>query len=476
MGLGCTRRGHPYDPSRVALRSIAGVMATVDVMGVMKPLFAHQQAVLDFLRERSAAAVFAGLGTGKTRIILEDARRRGAALVVVCPKTALLVWTSQIRLWEFEGPVYLINYERVWRSPNRDGIYQGLARWIADQRSRHPIMIVLDESQKIKDRTTKQSKVCRKIGRLTELRRILSGTPVLNGLQDLWSQFSFLIGDWPDQETWRTWKKFQTDHLVMHPIFPGKVEAVRNPGLIQRQLAPFTFHIRAEDVLDLPESTDIVRECELGATARQVYKNVERDLFAELEEADITAPTALVKILRLAEITGGFVHTLSHDNSVSTVVQVDRAKLDLLADIVEELGSEPFVVFMRFTAERRAIEALFTKVNISWRTLYGGQSDAGRAAALADFQRGEAQALVAMLQTGSASIDLSRARYSLMFSVGWSFGDWEQSRGRIRRQGQTRPQFYVSLVASDTIDEYIAKALQRKQGVSHVVQEWWRER
>jgi len=438
----------------------------------MKRLFAHQTDALAFLADKPAAAVFAGLGTGKTRIILEDARRLGAALVVVCPKTALTVWESQIETWQFEGPVYLINYERVWRSPNKDGIHRDLGAWIANQRHRRPVMVVADESHKIKDRTTKQSKAARKLARLADYRRIVSGTPVLNGHQDLWAQYNFLIGDFPDMELWRSWKKFAEDHLDFHPFFPSKVESVRNLPVIQRQLAPFTFHIRADAVLDLPPATNLYRECELGARGREVYKSVEAALYAELDEHSITIPVALVKILRLAEITGGFVHAIGDDTGAVEVVQVDRAKLDLLRDVVEEIGDEKVVVFTRFTAERIAVEALLKKMGVETRSLHGGQTVEERSEAQTVFN-GAAQALVAMLQVGSSSIDLSVARYICFFSVGFSFGDVEQAKGRIRRHGQTRPQFYIWLIAKGTIDEHILHALSHKQGVSEAVQKWW---
>lgn len=437
-------------------------------------LFAHQQRALEFLRERpEAAAVFAGLGTGKTRMILEDAREKDAALVVVCPKTAISVWEQQVALWQFMNPVYLINYDRVWRNPNKNGINKELVAWMKQQVK--PVMLVLDESHKIKDRTTKQSRGCRKLAAYAQHRRVLSGTPVLNHMGDLWAQFNFLVGDWPSMELWQTWKKFAADHVIFNPIFPGKVDGIRNVHTLQKQLAPLTFQVRTDDVLDLPPATDLYRECELEPQARKIYNNVERQLFAELEAHEIEAPTTLVKLLRLAQVTGGFVHASSQEDGASEVVQVSRAKLDLLRDVVEEIGPEPFVVFVRFTAERLAIEEMLRHMGIARVSLAGDQLSSDRRRSLEAFHGGT-QAMVANLAVGSASIDLTPARYACYFSVGFSFGDYTQSRGRIYRQGQSRPCFYAHLTAKSTIDEYIYSALRRKAGTASAVREWWEAR
>lgn len=423
----------------------------------VRSLFHWQEAALDFLADKPAAAIFAGLGTGKTRIIIEDAKRKEAALVVVCPKSALAVWRSQIEQWDFRGAVRVINYESVWRPSANVGA------WItATRQHSEPVMLVLDESHKIKDRTTKQSKACRKLGADVTFRRILSGTPVLNGYQDLWAQMNFLIGDWPSMDLWKRWKTFADRHLVFNPYFPSKVELVKDLPTIQKQLAPFTFHIKADDVLDLPAATDIYRTGALGKYGVEVYNELAASFYTHLAEGTLTAPNNLVKVLRLAEITGGFVH--SDDG---TVREVDTAKLALLEEVLDEIGDEKAVIFCRFTAERVAIEALCKRKGLAYTSLHGGTKNRS-AVWPAGFQ-----VLVSMLQVGSSSIDLTEARYAVYYSVGFSFGDYEQSRGRIRRQGQSRPQFYVHLQLEDTIDQHIYGTLAHKGSVSDAVKSWW---
>ena len=422
------------------------------------PLFHHQQDALNFLVGKPAAAIYAGLGTGKTRIIFEDAKRLGAELFVICPKSAIPVWASERKKWGFGVAIGGWNYERIWRP--------GYFADIMD-RMRHagrPAMLVLDESHRIKDRTTKQSRTARRLAQGATYRRVLTGTPVVNGYHDLWAQMDFL-----SPTILGKWKGFADEHLIFHPLF-NKVVGVRNLLALQARIAPFVFHVRTEDVIDLPPETDLYRECVLPAVARRVYDLVEQDLYAELEDMDIEAPNALVKILRLAQITGGFV---SQDG---TTTKLHEAKLALLDETVESLDGEKFVIFCRFRAEHAEISRLLSSRGIAHGRISGDTTLADRGRYLDEFHAGKLQAMVLQIQAGSASIDLTPARYALYYSVGWSFGDYEQSRGRIRRVGQTRAQFYVHLQANDTIDSLIYAALAHKEGVHAAVQSWWRRR
>ncbi|MDR7534525.1 MAG: DEAD/DEAH box helicase [Armatimonadota bacterium] len=416
----------------------------------MQPLFTHQQRALDFLVDKPGAVITAGLGTGKTRIVIEDAKRLGAQLFVVCPKSAIPVWEAQLGLWDPERRVRVLgvmNYEQVWRRPVA-----------VPPRT----MLVADEAHRLKDRTTKQSRTMRKLARAATWRRALTGTPVLNGVQDLWALYDFvapgLLGPW---------RQFAQDHLLFHPLFSSKVVAARNLDALRTRIEPLTFHVAADEVLDLPPETNLYRGCELPPEARRAYAQVEQDLYAELEGVVIDAPNALVKILRLAQIAGGF---------GPSGEPLHTAKLRLLAEVLDEIGDEPVVIFCRFRPESAAICDLLADRGCPVGVITGATPTEQRASALRLFHEGRIRAMVCNIQAGSAAIDLTPARYAIYYSVGFSFGDYEQSRGRIRRYGQTRPQFYVHLQAWSTIDLDIWQALAAKAGVHAAVQAWWDRR
>ncbi len=418
----------------------------------MSELFQHQRRALEFMKGKPGVLITAGLGTGKTRIVLEEAKALRRPLLVVCPKSVIPVWLSEQKKWDKEGLIpklTVINYERVWRTPlkvSRDTI------------------LVADEAHKLKDRRTKQSRAMRLLAKQVEIRRALTATPAPNGIQDLWAIYDFvqpgLLGPW---------RRFAEEHLVFHPVFPSKVVAARNVAKLRSTVAGCTFHVSQEEVLQLPPETTIERTFELSGGARVVYERMERDLYAELDDSTVTAPNSMVKILRLAEITGGFVH-----NDDGTVSDVHRDKLNLLGDILDELGNEPVVICCRFKAEIKAVASLLRSIGKTYVILDGDTPLSLRGAVVENFQRGAVDVFLMQIQTGSLGISLTRSQYMIFYSVGFSFGDYEQARGRIRRHGQNRPQFYIHLIAENTIDEYIMHALNRKQGVHEAIQSWWR--
>ncbi len=415
-------------------------------------LFEHQRRALEFMRGKPGVLIAAGLGTGKTRIILEEARELRRPLFVVCPKSVIPVWKQEKEKWDPDGRIpkmTVINYEQVWRRPIQ-----------LDKST----ILVADEAHKLKDRRTKQSRAMRKLARQVELRRALTATPTLNGIHDLWALYDFvspsLLGSWGE---------FAREHLVLHHLFPSKVVAVRNVGKLRSKVSHCTFHVSQEEVLDLPPETDIIRTCELPEDVRQIYDKVEKNLYAEFNDSTITSPTALVKVLRLAEIAGGFVHD---DDGV--VQKLHYEKLNLLGDVLDELGRVPVVICCRFRAEIAAVVGLLRAREIPCVVLDGSTPLSLRGPYVDSFQRGKVDAIVVQIQVGSLGIDLSRAQYMIIYSAGFSFGDYEQMRGRIRRHGQTRPQFYIHLVTKDTIDRYILWALRKKRRVHEVVLSWWK--
>jgi len=164
----------------------------------------------------------------------------------------------------------------------------------------------------------------------------------------------------------------------------------------------------------------------------------------------------MVKVLRLQQITGGSLR-LDDDERYT---QVDSSKQKLLADTLEDIGpEEPVVVFCRFRSDLDAVHKAATDLGYTSMELSGRQDD------LQEWQRGKAQILAVQISAGGVGIDLTRARYSIYFSLSRSLGEYDQSLSRVHRPGQTRPVTHIHLVARGTIDEKIIYALERRAEV-----------
>lgn len=214
------------------------------------------------------------------------------------------------------------------------------------------------------------------------------------------------------------------------------------------------FQVRTDDVLDLPEATHVERYCDLSPEERRVYRELERELVAEVKDGTITAANGLVRLLRLAQVAGG--HSTAEDGRT---LEVGRSKEDLLREVLEEIGPrEPIVIFCRFREELRRVRRVAEALGREPRELSGERKDIG-----ADWLAGEGDTLAVQIQAGSVGLSLTRARYCLYFSVGYSLVDYEQSLARVRRPGQDRPVTYVHLVAKNTVDQAVYAALLEKK-------------
>jgi len=165
-------------------------------------------------------------------------------------------------------------------------------------------------------------------------------------------------------------------------------------------MSRITFRV-GSDVLDLPPATHVTYYCDLTPEARRVYVDIDTDFVARVIDGTVTVANALVKLLRLQQITGGCVPT-----DDGTTRRIDSSKQKLLADTLEDIGrEEPVVVFGRFHADLDAVHQACEANGYSSMELSGRRDDLRR------WQDGEAQVLAVQISAGGVGVDLTRARY-----------------------------------------------------------------
>jgi SNF2 family DNA or RNA helicase len=169
--------------------------------------------------------------------------------------------------------------------------------------------------------------------------------------------------------------------------------------------------------------------------------------------AEITVKNALAKLTRLRQVTGGAIGT-----DDGRLVEIDHAKADQLEAVLDQFD-EPAIVFAQFHFELDAIRRVVARLGRECLELSGRNDELKR------WQAGEAPVLAVQIDAGGVGVDLTRARYAIYYSVGFSLGAYLQSLARVHRPGQTRPVTYIHLIAKGTIDEKIMKALAAREEV-----------
>ncbi|GHU72971.1 hypothetical protein FACS1894184_20910 [Clostridia bacterium] len=325
-----------------------------------------------------------------------------------------------------------------------------------------PDLVIADEAHKIKTHNTAASKAMHKIGARAEYRLLLTGTVITNKALDVFSQYKYL-----DPSIFgNSFYSFRNRYfdMVGYGGYTPVLKKHMADDLMARIHSVAVRYTKAE-CLDLPEMIDIVRYVDLELAALRIYNDLEEESITELNGGEVTATNILTKLLRLSQITGGF---LTDDENVKPQL-VSMAKLAALAEIIETAQEEgqKLVIIARFTAEIHAIERLLEKrAAHDKRVFYYAKIDGSvkeRAEQVDMFQNDPlCNVFIGQIATAGLGITLTAASTMAFYSLSYSMSDFEQSRARIHRVGQRSNCTYIYLTARGTVDEKVLKALRGK--------------
>lgn len=326
-----------------------------------------------------------------------------------------------------------------------------------------------------KAHNTNVSRFTMKLGGRAKRRLCLTGTPMPHSPLDVFGQYRFL-----DSRIFgRTWMPFLHSYAIRgNPTIPQQITGFRNLNILQERFGRLAYQVTA-DVLDLPEAMHHTRRFTLPAAAQKVYADMEQDFIAEVEEGVITAANALVKTLRLRQVVSGFIKL--DDNPLlpkvrgmpasGEIVDIHDGKARLLADLAEDVD-EPIVVFAEFRRDLQTIRSVANCLGRSYGEISGDQNDLTSYATMPD----DIDIMGVQYRSGGVGIDLSRARYCILYSPTYSLGDYDQALARVHRPGQKGNVQFYHLVASGTVDEVVYRALRDKRNVVESVLAALRER
>jgi len=436
----------------------------------------HQVEAYRFALPRPATLLEMGMGTGKTKVAIDLAANWGCERVLVlCPKSVMDVWEHEIGVhaahaprllvlhkgsvkkkmeaadqWlDWAGPaVIVLNYEAARAS--------AFAEWSLAQQWD---LVILDESHQGKAPASVTARYLEKLGRRATRRLCLTGTPMPNGPLDIFSQLRFLDpGLFGTSFCW-----FRDHYATMGGYEEREIVAYRNVDEMQRLMSLITFRC-GDEVLDLPPVQDHYRRFDLCAKARKHYNELETELVTEIDAGEVTCANALVRLLRLQQITSGYLAVEG-----SPPESIDTGKATLLAELLEDIGpDERVVVACKFLHDLDVVRQVADALGRGYGEISGRYNDY-RAWKAGHFDAKPCNVLGTQIQAGSLGIDLSEARYAIAYSVGFSLGDWLQWRKRTDRPGQTRGVHYYHLIGRDTVDEAVYGALRKKQQVVEAV-------
>lgn len=450
--------------------------------------FKHQVAAYNLALSKPSSGLLMEQGCGKTMTAIAVAGRRFQRdeinrVLVVAPASVVPVWPKEfaihavfphevkslegstakraemLRSWHPDPnrlQVAVINYEATWR------IEEALIAW-------RPDMIICDESQRIKTPGARQSKAMARLGTIARYRMILTGTPISQGPLDFYGQYRFLDRTIFGTSFWA----FKSRYALVGGFENRQVIGYQNLDDLVKKAHSIAFRCRKTDCLDLPEQIDQVLYCDLEKDARRVYDQLVKESVAELSNEEIIiAPNVLSRLLRLSQMTGGFLRVEEQTSLVS------KAKMALLEETLNDLleAGKKVVVFARFIPEIEAITKMLDKKKVAHGLIYGATPMDARGDMVDAFQTDpEVKVFVAQIQTAGLGITLHAADTAIFYSLDYSFANYDQCRARIHRIGQKNNCTYIHLVARNTVDEKVLAALAEKKSLADQVVDNWRK-
>ena len=410
---------------------------------------------LVFLRKAGLGAVLADdMGLGKT---LQTICALHGKTLVVCPKSVVYNWLEEIR--RFRPGLSTAVYHGAKRELTEDAdvtltTYATLRSDASELTARHWDVVVLDEAQAIKN---SDSQTARAAFQLPGTFRVaLSGTPVENRLEELWSVMNFtnpgLLG-----------KRSSFSERFVAPIAAGEADAGER---LRAKIRPFVLRRMKRDVVpELPPRTDSVLHVELDPAERGVYDAVraatKQEVTARLGHGDsvLAALEALLR-LRQASCHAGLVPGQSADRS---------SKIDRLLETLEETVADGHkaLVFSQWTGLLDRVEPHLRAAGIPFTRLDGSTQD--RAGVVRTFQDpGGPPVMLVSLKAGGTGLNLTAADHVFLLDPWWNPAVEDQAADRAHRIGQERPVNVYRMVAKDTVEERILALQTKKRSLSDV--------
>lgn len=427
-------------------------------------LMQHQRDGVAFLTGQRAGLLAFEQGLGKTLVAIDSFRilhLMGAVdkLLVVCPNSLKRNWVAETAMFMPELVVDIAegtSRERrhVFAASTADVIVTSYETARVEVTAllafvdMHRTVLVLDESHAAKNWRSLTSTSMRYIAPRCEYRWLLSGTPVTNTPADLYSQIEIVA---PGDRV-----------LGSRETFLAQVDEDPTAQFAKPVLDQLVFRKTKSECLDLPPKTFTDVLVDLPVWQRRLYDAMRTQMVCDIQAMSgqqyrAFASTALAQLTRLSQLAS---------NPSLLFSDLDRTPgkfhvLDGLLNDIMSVHGRKVIIWSTYVQNIETITARFAKYGAV--AIYGRVGTADRQELAARFQNDpRVRVLVANPAAAGTGFTLTAASFTIYESMSWRFDHYAQSQDRNHRIGQTQPVTYIRLVAADTIDEAVSRALERK--------------
>jgi len=494
-----SKNEHALGSAQEAVQKVFDVQATRPPFTFKTPPRAHQKRALDKINGKAdlkhVFGLFMDIGTGKSWTGIAVMGQRwcaneidGVLLVAKngvhgqwvreeIPKhmSEAVNWKAWVwgktkkdqkafdELLTFDGlKIMSINIDALITNPAQDKIL----KFIKVCRGR--VMMIVDESQDIKNISALRTRAAIKFGALCKYRMIMTGTPIAKNLVDAYSQFKFL-------HEWIFGHKYVTTFRSMYCVlrdngFGLEIIGHKNVEQFYRTVDPHIFRINADEVLDLPPKVYVKHVFTMNDEQKRLIKELRAGFTAMLEGGQqVSAVNAASLVTKIQQISCGFVV-----DETGVPSRISNPRMEALLNVLEQRQGKA-IIWCRFHQDIKAVSKELGAAAVEY---YGETSMKDREINKAAFldPNSSVKYLVASPEAAGTGLNLqgicqTNIYYSNSFN---SLARW-QSEGRTWRDGTTGTVTYIDLIAKGGPDAHILKNLQNKKSISDLALDEYRK-
>jgi len=431
-------------------------------------LMDHQVDAVNKLLPSRVNALFMEMGTGKTRSVIDLVYRRQHKIdkvVYFCPVSIKETIRQEIlkHTTLTERDIYAFDNKTNARSiPKAYWYIVGIESMSSSTRTvltannliTENTYVPVDESSYIKGHRSLRTMRVTALSERARYRTIMTGTPLSQGVVDLYAQMRFLS---PKILGYNSFYSFAANHLEYSEKFPGMIVRAHNTKYLAEKIKPYVYQVTKEECLTLPPKLYETRCCSLTEEQRYWYEWVKDEILSDLDEWDSVSIFRLFTALQ--EIVSGYLKWKGKYR------ELESNRPERLINVIYDIPfNEKIIIFCKFQYDidtiKRVLKEEFGEDSVV--AFDGRIPEKKRNMGVEQFRR-EAKFLVVTQSTGGHGFNWQDlAAYVIFYNNGFKYSERIQAEDRIHRPGQTRKTTYVDIHCVDSIDDRIDEAMTKK--------------
>ena len=460
----------------------------------MTELWKHQAEAVERAKTLDSFGLFFEVGTGKTLTtikMLQDKYGDKPLLptLILCPPIVIQNWkrellkftdipekdiitltgTGRKREANFtaanKNKIFITNYETLLMK----GLFDKLLFWA-------PQCLVLDESHKCKDIKSKRTKLVVRLGDKAKYKYILSGTPILNSLLDIWSQYRVLDPKLFGKNFFTFRAVYFMDnnrHLPRNKYFPSWVPKPEASNAVYEMIKKNSMFVQKEECLDLPPFVKTRVDVTLSPKQRRAYNEVKKDFISYIGDAACVVELALVKSLRLQQIASGYIPVVTQSGETRKHQFKDNPRGQALKDILTDLGTKhKIIIWAVFRDNYETIRNVCDQLDLKYVECHGDVSPNHKQKNIDAFNNDDdVRVFIGHPMSAGIGINLVVSDVSIFYTRNFSLENDQQAEARNYRGGSEihKKITRIDIVTTDTIDEQVLLALASKKKIGYEV-------